>query len=253
MPRVLIIDGEQGTRDSWAAVLQHVGFDVTGAATRMDGLAVARANAFDAILVDCQRPDPSGVDIVRALTGGGVTAPVVVITPFPTFDTAFDAARSGAAGYVDGPLLGEELVDVVYQACQRRHPVRHPSRAVAFSRPVSHFDARVRETIRMIDANLTDPPSSHECAATVGMSASGLRHLFRKTLGISPKRYHLERRLQVVSVRLREEFDDIGQIASALGFRSGSLRDFRREFKRRFGMSPTQYRALCGRRQRAGP
>jgi two-component system OmpR family response regulator len=245
---VLIVDDDRGTRETWTVVLRHEGFDVAAAATGGEGLAQARAKAFDAILVDFRLPDLSGTEVVRALRRDGVGARMVIVTAFPTFDSSFDAGFSGADGYVDGPLLGEEVVDIVRQAAAGGLPVRHPGRRnAARPRPASAVDPRIRETMKMIEANLASPPSSDVCAATVGLSASGLRHLFRRSLGMSLTRYGMERRLQVVSVRLREGFERIEQIAYDVGFRSGSLREFRREFRRRFGMSPTAYRALCRR------
>ena len=254
MPSVLIVDDDRGTRETWALVLRRSGFEVTEAATGGEGLTWGRAKAFDAVLVDYWLPDVSGTEVVRALKRDGVAARMVVVTAFPSFETSFDAGSSGADGHVDGPLLGEEILDVVHRLCEGEPTLRHLDRCTAVpQRPASVIDSRIREVVRMIEANLANPPSNDVYAARVGLSESRLRHLFKRSFGLSLTRFILERRLQAASVRLREGFEDVGQIAYDLGFRSESLREFRREFARRFHMPPTKYRALCGRsvRQRS--
>ena len=62
-------------------------------------------------------------------------------------------------------------------------------------------------------------------------------------VGVSPTAYASERRLHNVADRLRNTSDPINQAAYAAGYGSESLSDFRREFRRRFGMSPTEYRS----------
>jgi FixJ family two-component response regulator len=82
------------------------------------------------ILVDLRLPDMSGIDVVRVLRSRGMEACTVVVTAFPSVESSFDVAVAGADGYVDGPLFGEEVVDVVTQACSGLRAVRHPRTCV---------------------------------------------------------------------------------------------------------------------------
>jgi AraC-like DNA-binding protein len=247
---VLIIDDHKGSLDTYSTVLRLAGFETAAATTGHEGLTTARALAFDVIIVDLRLPDLSGIDVVRELRRDGTGARMIIVTAFPTIESSFDASAAGADGYVDGPLFGEEVIDLVRDALNGANPVRHPSRrsgsdqAGELNLPFDLvIDPRVREVIRLIDADLAKSWSVSELATRVGLSESRLRYLFDSCLGVSVAAYIRERRLQHVARRLSTTFDDVQQIANSVGFGSTSLRDFRRAFGERFGMSPTTYRA----------
>ncbi len=163
MASVLIVDDHEGTRDTYSTLLRHAGFETRAAATGGEGIDAALAHPFDVLLVDLRLPDMLGIEIIRQLKLCGVTARMVVVTAFPGVDTSFDAAAAGADGYVDSPLFGDEVVEVVQQAVDGRVPVRHPSAGQGTQRPrgtpVSHIDPRVREVLRLIEADLEKPLS----------------------------------------------------------------------------------------------
>jgi len=199
-------------------------------------------------VVDLRLPDVSGVDVVPELRRHGIRARVLIVTTFPTFESSFEAAAAGADRYVDGPLFGEEGTDLVDQALHGSYPVRHPSRRSEYtgarrSPPGPAIDTRIRQIIKLIDADLARPWSVGELTTKVGLSKSRLRYLFGTCTGVSVMVYIRERRLQEAARRLSSTSDDIRQIASGVGFNSGSLGDFRPAFRGRFGMSPTAHRA----------
>jgi len=154
---------------------------VTAASARA---AIDRAliRTFDVHLIDLRLPDMSGVDLIRELKLIGVVARMVIVTVFQATDTSFDAAAAGADGYVDGPLFGEEVIEVVDQALNGPLPVRHPDKRPSPDhttelRPVSEpvINPRVREVMRQIDSDLARTWSVAELAARVGLSESRLR------------------------------------------------------------------------------
>jgi AraC-like DNA-binding protein len=247
---ILIIDDNPGTVETYSTVLRLAGFRTAVATTGEERLALALAGSFDVILVDLRLPDMSGIDVVRELTCRGTGACTVVVTAFPTVESSFDVAAAGGDGYVDGPLFGEEVIDVVAQAGSGLRPVRHPRTRVSadnlhvanvLAPPV--IDPRVKEVTRAIDSDLARPWRIGDLAARVNLSESRLRHLFHASLGLSISHYVSERRLQLAARHLIITSDSVRQIAFALGFNSCSLRDFRRSFKKRFGMAPIEYRA----------
>lgn len=162
MPSVLIIDDYEPTRDTYSTILQLAGFRTATAATGVAGIALAVQEPFHVILVDLQLPDVSGIDVVRELKCRDIVVRLVIVTAFAGFDSAFQSAEAGADGYVDGPLFGDEIVDVVQQAIHGPHPVRHPARRavnVDEREPRrSSMDPRVRKAIDLIDAELHKSP-----------------------------------------------------------------------------------------------
>lgn len=171
----------------------------------------------------------------------------MVITAFPDFESSFEAGRSGANGYVEGPLFGEDLTDVVRQAIRGSLPARSP-RVPADSRSIERqvttsptVDARLLAAIRLIDADVSKPWTAELLAASVELHESTFRHRFRARLGVPVHTFVLQKRLQVAAHLLLTSFEHVRQIGYSVGF--SDVRNFRSAFRARFGMSPTVYRA----------
>jgi AraC-like DNA-binding protein len=77
-------------------------------------------------------------------------------------------------------------------------------------------------------------------AENCGLSASHFMRWFRQMTGSSFITYLNERRLSVAAQMLLESDDNILNIAQSVGFES--LSNFNRQFKKRYGATPSEYR-----------
>lgn len=87
-------------------------------------LRVAQARAlrnetFDALLVDWQLPDGSGLDWVRALRAQGDITPVVILTAKDLLSDRIQGLDSGADDYLVKPFEPEELAARLRAVCRR--------------------------------------------------------------------------------------------------------------------------------------
>jgi transcriptional regulator GlxA family with amidase domain len=114
-------------------------------------------------------------------------------------------------------------------------------------------DPRVQEVKRLIEDELDTSRPVSELALRVEWSESSLSHRFHACVGMSVTEYRTERRLQEAARRLVTTHQSVSQIAYGVGYRSGSLSDFRRDFAERFGMSPKEYRTRLWRGPTALP
>jgi DNA-binding response OmpR family regulator len=80
MPKtILIIDDDALMRRSLAFNLEQAGYTVRSAATAEDGLAMARLNSPDLVLLDINLPGMDGLDALRQFREQS-TAPVIFVT-----------------------------------------------------------------------------------------------------------------------------------------------------------------------------
>ena len=105
-------------------------------------------------------------------------------------------------------------------------------------------DRRIKRVKSVLDEQHRDPPSIHDLAEMVGLSASRLAHLFRDEVGKSIRSYIVECRLQTAARLLEATHERISQIAYSVGF--ADISNFNHAFKKRFGMSPGEYRQRNG-------
>lgn len=111
--------------------------------------------------------------------------------------------------------------------------------------------AEAVQAAELLKQRLREPWTVAQLAAEVSMSASHLPRLFRRAFGIPPIRYLNELRLTAF-VRLIEETDlPLALAASKVGWRDSRIAAAR--FRRRFGLSPSDYRKSPHRAQGIEP
>jgi len=102
------------------------------------------------------------------------------------------------------------------------------------------MNPKIRSVIAFFDANLHRQIRMTEITALTDLSHSRLDYLFRAGVGQTPTQYLQELRLKK-ACRLLETTDlKITQVGLAVGYQDHS--HFFRNFKRRFGLTPSQYR-----------
>jgi two-component system response regulator HydG len=122
--RILVIDDDQGVRDSMTRMLRGAGYSVETAETGEQGLTLAQGNAFDVILSDMRMPGISGLDVLRRLRDQRIDAAFIVMTGFGTVDTAVQSMKLGAVDFVQKPFFRDELLLRVKSVADRRQLAR---------------------------------------------------------------------------------------------------------------------------------
>jgi AraC-like DNA-binding protein len=101
-------------------------------------------------------------------------------------------------------------------------------------------DRRILDAAHALGKN-TEMASMTDMARMARLGQSQFHALFRATTGQSPKQYHLRRKLDRAVERLVGTPDPVSEIAYSLGYENAS--SFNRLFKRRFGVTPSEFRA----------
>ncbi len=102
------------------------------------------------------------------------------------------------------------------------------------------MDPRVVAVIKMMHHSLAGGLSIPSLSRAVNLSPSRLRHIFKKETGCSPIEYLKNLRMEHAEQLLRSTFLSIKEIASLSGGKDVSY--FVREFKKRYGQTPTDFR-----------
>ncbi len=108
--RILVIDDERGIRSLCGDVLRRAGHYVEVAETGMAGLAAAAAGEpFDLCFCDINLPDINGVQVLEQLLAREPAPTVILITAYPSVETAVRGMKLGARDYVTKPFTPDEL------------------------------------------------------------------------------------------------------------------------------------------------
>lgn len=108
--RVLHIEDDMSTADATGLALNLDRIETVHAEFGEDGIALAEAESFDAILLDLNLPDMRGQDVVRRLRAGGIDTPVIVLSGDPSPQARVTLLKLGADDFVCKPYASQELV-----------------------------------------------------------------------------------------------------------------------------------------------
>ena len=117
---ILVIDDEKSMQECLEIIFRKEGYDVLSAGNGSEGLKLFENNEVDLIIQDLKMPGLSGTDLLRAIRQRDDTVPVIVITAYSTWDTAVEAMRLGAYGYIKKPFDNEHIKGVVQRAIESR-------------------------------------------------------------------------------------------------------------------------------------
>ncbi|MCB1687173.1 MAG: arabinose operon transcriptional regulator AraC [Halioglobus sp.] len=114
------------------------------------------------------------------------------------------------------------------------------------SPPVEVIDRRIQKACDYMRRNIAEGFRLDEVATACNLSTSRLAHLFRDYMGISPKSWSNNMRLQQARKLLLANNDGISLIARRVGYDDPS--QFSRYFKKSIGCSPREFRQSFGER-----
>jgi CheY-like chemotaxis protein/nitrogen-specific signal transduction histidine kinase len=108
---ILVIEDEHAIRDAISYTLQTAGYRVTEAATGQHGLAAARQEYFDLIIIDLLLPDIPGTDLTRQLRADGDGTHILAITAQTADGTRDLALAAGADQFMTKPFAMNQLLE----------------------------------------------------------------------------------------------------------------------------------------------
>ena len=127
---------------------------------------------------------------------------------------------------------------------------RHSTASAALRNPPSSGLTRsqARRVLDYIESHLSRHLTLGELARIAGLSLHHFARMFKRTVGMAPHRYVLERRLERAKGMLRSTGTSLVEISLSTGFSSQS--HFTSTFRRLVGPTPTEFQA-CGRNNRS--
>jgi DNA-binding NtrC family response regulator len=117
---ILIVDDEEVVRLSHLRSLASAGCHARMAEDGKEALQVMEQQAFDVILLDLRMPDLDGMDVLKIIKERWPDSEVVVITGYPTIESAKEALRLGANNYLAKPVGPDDVVKAANEAMTQK-------------------------------------------------------------------------------------------------------------------------------------
>ena len=129
--RILVIEDEPTIIEFLRVGLTYERWDVSVAEQGGEGLALAREQAFDLIILDVMLPEMDGFEIVRRLRQAGRDTPVIMLTARKEVADRVTGLQLGADDYLTKPFSFDELLARIQAVLRRQGRAPEPTRFVA--------------------------------------------------------------------------------------------------------------------------
>ena len=117
---ILIVDDEDSVRRGYTRILGEMDCEAQAAADGEQALQAMARRPFDVVLLDLRMPGAGGLDVLRTMKQRWPASEVVVITGYPTVESAREALQLGACDYLAKPADPDQVVDAARGAMRRK-------------------------------------------------------------------------------------------------------------------------------------
>lgn len=224
-----------------------LGFECTRTFTNAKDAALAiLASPPDLIVSDIRMPQMSGLEFMKYLSERNVPSRIILVSAFSDFSYAQEALRGGALDYLNKPVSKADVEKCFLRVKEildkeRRHTVES-----SFPSPEKNFSENesgdiTMEMKRFLERHYAEPVRLKDLADYVHLNASYCSVLFQKSFGISFSKYLINMRMEKAQKLLQSKSLSVSQAGSLVGY--PDLSYFSKEFKKKYGITPTEYKA----------
>lgn len=254
MIRLLIADDEMLEREALAELVMRR-FDHEVILEKAENGRKAADTAIlweaDLILMDIEMPGMNGLDAARAVLTQRPECKVIFITAYSLFQYAHEAVHLGACDYLLKPVNPDEVEAAIRRAIRQIEAGRKLA-ALAPAEPAADPEAETEggESDRnaLVMAHVRKYMEDNYMFDLSLDSVSEILHISPAYLSAQFKKYQktnfldclTELRINAAKELLSDPFRPTAEVAAAVGYEDSSY--FARAFKKRTGMTPTQFR-----------
>lgn len=185
-----------------------------------------------------KKTDTSNTDFIAPLLSGELSVPLLYTPDFPYYkeiaaciDANDEISRTNPPGYqlfIKSQLF--MLLFILANKCRLNEPIKKDHKSLE----------KMKLILKYVENHYMDKITIEAIAKEVGLSQSHFMKYFKNTMGTSFIDYLNEYRLTMASRLLVSSDSSILDIAAEVGYENLSY--FNRTFKKRFHMTPREYR-----------
>lgn len=259
MIRVLIADDERLEREALADLVVRRFEHEAVIQTAENGRRAADTAILweaDLILMDIEMPGINGLDAARAVLEQRPECKVIFVTAYSLFQYAHEAMHLGACDYLLKPVDPDEAEAAIRRAIRQIEAGRKLAELAPVAPEPAADTAEAEDRNALVMAHVRRYMEDNYMFDLSLDSVSEIRHISPAYLSAQFKKYQkmnfldclTELRINAAKQLLTDPLRSAAEVASMVGYEDASY--FARAFKKRTGMTPTQYRREAARQAR---
>lgn len=235
--KILIIDDEPKIRNGLSNLLtRREGWEVAGAyENAADALKYLAVNQVDVMITDIKMPEISGLELIARIRERDKKTAIIILSGYSNFQFAQRAIELGVSRYLTKPTNPRELICVLEET-EKKLGGKQEKEKDSGKIP----NLFVQKAADYIKLNYSEKISIKEIADQLYLSPNYLSELFKKHTGKTISEYLTEYRLEKACQLLDHAEYRVGDVSGMVGIHDG--RYFSNMFKKKYWMTPTEYR-----------
>lgn len=118
--KILVVDDDEVVRLGYLRSLAGAQFNVAAAWNGTEALRAMEEQPSDVILLDLRMPGLDGMTVLKMIKERWPETEVVIITGYPSLETAKEAVQLGACDYLAKPVGPNEVINAANGALMRK-------------------------------------------------------------------------------------------------------------------------------------
>lgn len=118
---ILIVDDAEVVRLSYLRSLGSAGYRAESAGSGQEAILAMERNPADVVILDLRMPEMDGISVLKTIRQRWPESEVIIITGYPTIESAKEALKLGAFHYLVKPLGPDALVRATDDALVRKN------------------------------------------------------------------------------------------------------------------------------------
>ncbi len=251
MIKILIADDESYERSLLGEIIdKRFGREAEIRMAENGRLAVDAAAlwAADVALMDIEMPGVNGIDAARQILAQRPECKIIFVTAYSLFEYAHEAVKLGACDYILKPVEADDVERAVRRAAAQSEAQRQLEAVAASSADLlDSADSYDKTNLLMgkvkkyLQHNyMACDISLDSVSAILNLNSAYFSTLFKRTFGVNFLDYLTELRMEAAKNLLADPLRSTAEVAGMVGYESANY--FTRAFKKKVGMTPTDYR-----------
>jgi len=123
MADILIAEDEDILRRNLTFILSSSGYATLSARTSEEAIGLLKRQRFDVVITDLIMPVQGGSELLRYVSEHCPETSIIVMTAYPSADSAIDAVKKGVVDYFTKPFRTEDILRAVKKAVEAKKSV----------------------------------------------------------------------------------------------------------------------------------
>lgn len=253
MTKVLIVDDEPFEVDLLQSIVVEAFPHDTEIKTAKNGReAVFTASLWDAdiVLMDIEMPGVNGIEAAKQIIQACKRCKIIFVTAYSLFSYAREAVKLGASDYILKPVEKKDVIRAMTSALKQLETqiqlqkvskeienLDLDKRSDTASQLISKVQQYLQHNYMVYDLSL------ESVSDMLKLNTSYFSVVFKRCTGTNFVDYVSDLKISAAKDLLKDPLRSAGEIASIVGLESASY--FTRLFKKKTGLTPTEYRKNC--------